>query len=185
MCAICDGATEDEVRQHLADSIEWYGWSVQGVEASPGGWGWAYTVGLVERFGHPELVVASMLNFNANGGLLNLLGNEIQTGRRFGSGLRTMVGGADLRFTAVHPRQFEHGVFNMWFDHYRAFGAQGPELTALQVVLPSTLFCPVHAGPQPRLDRPEDELGSLGPNRAGRRANGRQGQRRRRRPSGP
>lgn len=49
----------------------------------------------------------------------------------------------------------------MWLDPYRAFSSDGPELTALQVVLPPTYFCPVHAGPPPgpRLDLPTDVLG--------------------------
>lgn len=180
MCAICDGATEDEVRQHLAESIDWYGWSVQGVEASPANWGWAYTVGLSERFGHPELVVACMLDFSRCGALLNVLGDQIQVGRRFRAGDRTTVANTDVAFATVHPHQFDHGVFDMWFDHYRAFPDHPGGLTALQVVLPPAYFC-AHTGPQPRLDQPglalERRAGNRavrrGERRAGRRATGR------------
>lgn len=177
MCAICEGATEDEVRQHLAESIDWYGWSIQGVEAGPESWGWAYTVGLTERFNHPELVVASKLEFGAIGQLLNILGDEIQLGRRFRAGDRATVAGTDLAFVAVHQRQFEHQVFDMWFDHYRAF-SESSDLTALQVLLPSRYFCADH-DPQPRLDRPEDVLNRPGGNRAARRARERRSRNRR------
>jgi hypothetical protein len=169
MCAICDGATDEEVRRRLADRIEWYGWGVQGVEASDENWGWAYTVGLVERFGHPELVVASMLDLNDLGELLNLLGDEIGSGRRFQPGVRTRVRDVELDFAKVHRRQFERGVFARWVDHYAPLGSSGPQLSALQVLLPAKYFCPVHAGPQPRLDLPTDVLRRPGRNRATRR----------------
>jgi hypothetical protein len=154
MCAECDGATPEEVLQHLSDSIDWYDWAIQGVEASRQNWGWVYTVGLMERFNHPELVIASMHEFNAVGGILNTLGERIQLGGRFEAGAQTVVSGLDVEFVKVHPRQFERDVFNMWFAHYRS---PGPALAGLQVLLPSHLFYP-DTGPQPRLDQPGDVL---------------------------
>ncbi|MGQ0520770.1 MAG: DUF4262 domain-containing protein [Actinomycetota bacterium] len=174
MCSICDGATEDEVRQWFASTIDEYGWAIQAVEPGPDNWGWQYTIGLVERFGHPELVVAAGLSRQDEAGLLHHLVHEIEEeGRRFGPGDRISVAGAELRFAAVHPWQVdEAGVLNTWFDHYRAFPEFLPRLSALQVVLPPEFFCE-HTGPQPRLDLPEDVLSRTGGNRAARRARAR------------
>lgn len=55
----------------------------------------------------------------------------------------------------------------MWLDPYRAFSSDGPELTALQVVLPPTYFCPVHAGPPRTPARPPDGRARAAPPRLG------------------
>lgn len=158
MCSICDGATEDEVRQWFAATIEEYGWAIQAVEASPDNWAWQYTIGLVEHYGHPELVVAAGLSQDDQARLLHHVVDEIKDGRRFGPEDHLLVAGADVGFAEVHPWQVrERGLLNTWFDHYRAFPEFFPSLEALQVVLPARFFCE-HTGPQPRLDLPEDGL---------------------------
>jgi hypothetical protein len=169
MCEICDGKTEDEARLDFARKIDTYGWAIQAVEVSPDNPPWAYTVGLVERFGHPELVVTS-LPLDECAGLLNELAVGIGEGRRLSPGASANVGGVPVQFADVHPAQFGHGVFNRWFDHYRARGPDGPRLTALQVLLPAWLFCGSHARRVPRLDLPEPALGVATLNRAARRA---------------
>jgi hypothetical protein len=162
MCAICNGATEDEVRQRFAATIDLFGWAIQAVEGSPETWAWQYTIGLVERFGHPELVVAAGLSRENQARLLHHLVDQLEEGRRFGPGDHIVVAGADLGFAEVHPWQIhQRGLLNTWFDHYRAFPDFVPKLAALQVVLPSDFFCE-HTGPQPRLDLPEDVLTRTG-----------------------
>lgn len=162
MCLECDGWTPEEIRQHTADCIDWYGWAVQMVEPSPRGWGWAYTLGLLERFGHPELVMVGRVHFGALGGLINQLGEQIQRGGRITAGGVARLGGDDFPVVAVHPGQYEHGLFNLWFDHYQ--GA-GPDLRALQILLPPEPGCPDTAL-QPRLDQPNrvlDRVPTTGP----------------------
>ncbi|MGH9282422.1 MAG: DUF4262 domain-containing protein [Acidimicrobiales bacterium] len=180
MCPICDGKSEDEVREELAAFIDEHGWAVQGVEPGPNSWGWQYTIGLVERFGHPELVVSSTLSRRDELRLLTYLVGEIEQGQRFGPGDRPVVGRAELSFVEVHPQQINNGLLIMWLDHYRAFPELLPSLTALQVVLPPEFFCE-HTGPQPRLDRPHDALRRRSGNRAARRAWARDAKGRRRR----
>jgi hypothetical protein len=60
MCGLCDGASEDELHLELARIIDTYGWAIQGVEGTESCDSWAYTIGLVERYGQPELVVTTI-----------------------------------------------------------------------------------------------------------------------------
>jgi hypothetical protein len=168
MCEICDGKSEDEVRLSLAKKIDTYGWAVEAVEGDADFESWAYTIGLMEHFGHPELVITS-LSAEDSCRILNVLGNHIREGRRFSAGEIALVGGIPVELVAVDPQQFEHGVFNIWFDNYRAL-EDVFQLSALQVVLPRWLFCECHGHHQPRLDQPEAVLGIPRLNRAQRRA---------------
>jgi hypothetical protein len=172
MCQICDGATIDQVRLGLARIIDTHGWAVQGVTGETDAESWAYTVGLVERFGHPELVVTG-INMKAAWGLLNDLADRVRDGERFAAGETIDLDGVDVGFANVHPAQFSRGVFAMWFDHYRAVAPAGLNLSALQVILPDWLFCARHARHMPRLDRPDPALGHIRPNRAERRSRAR------------
>jgi hypothetical protein len=169
MCQLCDGASEDELRLELDRLIETYGWALQGVEGTPWSDPWTYTIGLVEHFGHPELIVTSVA-FDMACVLLNELSQRVRGGQRFLPGDETDVSGIHVRFVAVHPAQLSEDLFAIWSDHYRAFGAVGPVLTAMQVLLPDSLFCAKHGRAMPRLDQPAPVLGSTRPNRAARRA---------------
>lgn len=169
MCDICDGKSEDEVRLARAETIATYGWAIQGVEGSRNNAQWAYTIGLVEHYGHPELVITSV-GFETAAWILHELVTGISDGQPLQAGGRALVADIPLRLVAVHPRQFDHGVFNSWFDQYRAFRDCGMELSALQVLLPAEAFCEFHVHHQPRLDRPEPVLEYPDGNRAERRA---------------
>jgi hypothetical protein len=169
MCQLCDGASEDELRLDLARMIDTYGWAIQGVEATPASDPWAYTVGLVERYGQPEFVVTSV-GFDLACRLLNELSDRVRDGQRFLPGDAATVGDIPVGFAAVHPGQLTAGLFAVWSDYYRALGHAGPQLTATQVLLPDSLFCGKHAHRMHRLDQPEPALGIARPNRAERRA---------------
>lgn len=81
MCLYCDGYSDGEVRRDLELRIAAYGWGVEGVEAPVDGPGepWAYTVGLVEGFGVPELLVVG-LGFREACHLLNRCGSVLAKG---------------------------------------------------------------------------------------------------------
>jgi len=184
MCEICNGASEDEVRRHLGSVIDERGWAIQGVEPSEEQSAWAYTIGLAEHFAHPEFVITS-IELDRAAAILQQLAVAVRGGRRFAPGGRADVGGVPVELVAVHPAQFELGVFASWFDHYRAFGSSGPKLSALQVILPPWLFCNWHKVHVPRLDKPEPALGIRAPNRAFSRALRRRGHSRGRGSAGP
>ena len=168
MCQICDGASIDEVRKAVDRKIDLHGWVVQAVEGGADSDPWAYTIGLVEQFQHPELVVTS-LDATVAGRLLDDLAERVRGGERFAPG-STDVGGVEVHFVPVHPWQFANGLFAMWFDHYRRFGSDDLLLSALQVIIPGWPYCSRHAHRAPRLDRSEPAVGGPRPNRAQRRA---------------
>lgn len=172
MCDLCDGATLDEIRLNLARKIDDYGWAIQSVAGGRHGIGWSYTIGLAERFDHPELVVAGPDHPLDRAGLLGAAITRIRAGERFAAGDEATLIEVPHRFVDVHPRQFTYGVFAMWFLHYRNLPELAPELTALQVVVPDDQCCADCAALQPPLDQPHDVLAGGG-NRASRRAAGR------------
>jgi hypothetical protein len=61
MCMMCDGATRDEALRSLHQKIDRRGFTVMSVGSSYDHRGWAYTIGLVDRLGHPELVIAGLV----------------------------------------------------------------------------------------------------------------------------
>ena len=140
MCTICDGMSFDEHRQLVEQIIDEHGWFVQGVEPGPENRGWAYTVGLIENFDHPELVVVDV-GWERAGAILNVLAEEIRDGLYLHAGERVLVDEIELEFAAVHPAQLQHDVFNTWLDHYRALPPESMPFSALQVMLPKNMFC--------------------------------------------
>ena len=76
---ICDGASPEEARRRLATLVRRHGWAIQGVEAGPRSAPWAYTIGLSEMFGHPELVIAGVEGEVAAAGL-NELAERVRSG---------------------------------------------------------------------------------------------------------
>lgn len=171
MCMICDGATEDEFLFDLYGKIDRFGWAVISVEASHDTPNWSYTVGLSDGWDHPELVVVGLQPYDAQR-LLNLIGGRIRQGERFDPGMRLAVpqAGVDVHFGAVHPEQWEHGVFGTWEGYYDAVGPPYPDEQAIQVILPTgRRGRRPHVG-QRLLHQPDDVLHLPRPNRAQRRA---------------
>lgn len=58
MCLICDGFSEDDVIRGLDLTIRTYGWALTQVDGGRTAWG--YTIGLLESYGHPELIVMDL-----------------------------------------------------------------------------------------------------------------------------
>ena len=136
MCFICDGGTYDELRRKTEADIDTFGLHIVAVERSSGGVGWAYSIGLLERFAHPELVVNGACCFGCAGARLNALGEAIAGGERFEAGdahtpsdRRAPV----ARFGAVHPHHWQTSLFAAWLDHYDG-RPWAPTPAALQVI---------------------------------------------------
>jgi len=81
------------------------------------------------------------------------------------------VGHGVARVGAVNEIQYELDTFNMWHNLRRNGTLRTSELTAVQIVLPSTFFCSDHRQAQPLLDDPEARVDAhrRPPNRAERR----------------
>ena len=159
MCEMCNGASLDEMRFKLHAGIERHGWSLQYVSDDRPSRSWCYTVGLSDRFKHPELVVVG-LGAEEAGGLLNAIGELVREGECLKPGeLVFDDDGFHFHLSKVHPSHFARGVFAVWVDYYRALG-RPPVQSAIEVV---------PAGRRPRLDRASSRIGAHQPRRRPRR----------------
>src|SRR5438093_5855306 len=134
MCMMCDGLSQEEMFAHDAAIIEEHGFLVTGVgEGDPPHW--AYTVGLLDRAGHPALIVAGP-HVEIAAGLINQIGRSILEGGRFEVGDTWMSPAGTVRFGAVHPIQYRLGTFNVWLGLEQSGHLRSTQLEAIQVVAP-------------------------------------------------
>jgi hypothetical protein len=166
---LCDGFSQEDMLAHDAAIIEEHGYLVTGVGGGEPPH-WAYTVGLLDLFGHPELIVAGP-HFEDAGALINAIGRSIREGRRFDVGDTWTSPPGTVRFGAVHPIQYRLGTFNVWFALEQRGYLQSTELEAIQAVAPTGSFCGCALCAQPDLSRPESRVGvaPLSLNRSARR----------------
>jgi hypothetical protein len=146
---MCDGWTLDEAHADLHERKERFGWVLQGVE---GRRPWTYPIGLLERFGHPELVMAGVPP-GAAAGMLNALARRIQAGDDLLEGDRVVEGELELEVGGVHHVHVAGGLVAQWEEHYARHAEVAPtELRVLQVM-------PVPVVDRLRLSRPHVTLG--------------------------
>lgn len=160
MCVICDGATEDEYLFDIHGKIERKGWTCVAVEAGHDNPGWAYTIGLVDHFDHPELVVVGLPPPDAYW-LLDHVARTVREGAEVDVGERILLprAGIDVVVGEVHPAQWEeHDTFNIWLNYYEALGPPPPAMRALQLMLPVGRRGRRPHLAQPRLSEPDDVL---------------------------
>jgi len=160
MCMMCDGASPEEVDQWMEATIARAGWAVTGVEDDHVV-DWAYTVGLVDGFNHPELIVVGM----GPGALRTLdeIGERVRAGERFGPMSVVEIGEHLFPFGPVDPGQFDTEVFNGWTSYYGNHMREYVPPVALQVFPPR---CLVERGGDPArwsLDTPAEVLGVAQP----------------------
>jgi hypothetical protein len=149
MCCLCDGWTLDEAQADLNDRKQRFGWALQGVEgARP----WVYSIGLTERCGHPELVMAGV-PIDAAMAVINALGHRIEAGEDLVDGQRVREGEVELEVGTVHPVHIATGLVGQWKEHY----LRHPEVAPLEPALLQVMPCPVVE--RFRLSRPHVRLG--------------------------
>ena len=176
MCRICDGASLEEVLASDAARIDEHGYVMMGVEGDADGvvQPWVYTIGLLDLAVHPELIVVGA-EIDTAAWLLRLVAEKVLDGARFRAGDTIALPPGNARLRDVHEVHYDNGTFNMWHE-LRAYGAfDAPELTALQMMLPRSLFCPEHRDSQPLLSDPRVCITGPRPNRAERRRRQREG----------
>ncbi|HNJ96772.1 MAG TPA: DUF4262 domain-containing protein [Ilumatobacteraceae bacterium] len=168
MCLECDGFSHEQVMRGLDLKIRTYGWALTQVDEGPSAF--SYTIGLVESYGHPELIA---LDFDAkhHHPLISWLVDDIVEHGRI-TEARLALGG--LRCVEVHPDHLVSDFFGGWANRYGHLPRPGQ---AMQVLLPDEAYCECHAHAVRRLDRPGPLPPALGhrANRAQRRAAGRRG----------
>jgi Domain of unknown function (DUF4262) len=135
MCFICDGGTHEELLQRVERGIDEVGWFLYGVEAGRERGLWVHTIGLTERFAHPELIVTDGCCDDCAAGMLRQLATQVRDGRAFAVGdeVVSASGTGRARFGPVHPRQWQTDRFALWRQYYST-RPWAPEPIALQVI---------------------------------------------------
>jgi hypothetical protein len=154
---MCEGFSQEEVLAADAAIIEEHGYILTGVgDREPPHW--AYTVGLLDRAQHPELIVAGPV-FAVAGAIINTVGREILGGRAFAPGDTLPTEHGVLRFGAVDPIQYRLSTFNVWWALASEGYLESSELRAIQVIAPRDSICMCGLCEQPDLSRPESRVG--------------------------
>lgn len=167
-CRLCrPGELEDDAERACVANVDSAGWEVllvgAGDEGEPA---FAYTIGLLHRAGHPELLVSG-LRMELMHDVLNQVAAAIMGGAAVppGRGLEGVLAGVPLLAEEVAPSALGHTVtWSRWF-HRR-------DVTAVQLVWPDTSArFAWQPGASPRLDpaqppgwrRPSTRVGSFAP----------------------
>ena len=108
-----------DVDARVSSDIARFGWHLVLIPPANGTPGWAHTIGLDERFSHPELI-AFGTDLGLLGPLLNALGERVRAGTRFaaGSELAGVLQGLPIAFRAVAVKWTEAFLGNAAW-HYR------------------------------------------------------------------
>jgi len=110
----------DEVEQRVQADIERHGWHVVVVPPEADSPGWAHSIGLWQRFEHPELLVFGS-EPQQLGALVNALGERVRGGRRFAAGEtdESVLAGLPFALREVAPRWTQVFLGNAAW-HYRS-----------------------------------------------------------------
>jgi len=115
----------------LLKDIREYGWHVVKVFSRTGGPDFAYSVGMFETFGHPEILIVG-LALDTMHLLINNIATDVQSGKTF-EDLRDyddILDGYKCAFRAVRLEHYKD-LFGWAISHY-----QGTDFPALQCVWP-------------------------------------------------
>jgi Domain of unknown function (DUF4262) len=129
---ICDGDPRSLI-DHVHDAIRIYGWAIQSVEGTGRRPGWAYTVGLLTSYHHPELVMLSYDPIGA-GRQLNEIASYVRDGGVLAPGDTVELPNGVGDLIAVHPVHLHSGLMavgNAVYEQHPNRGAR--PLDALQV----------------------------------------------------
>jgi len=162
---MCEGATREEVLEEARCHIIHHGWFLQGIlgEAGTEGGDWVYTVGLLENFGHPELVITDM-TYEDGGRWLNQLGELVRDGCDLRDDHPASAGLLAVR--DVHPEHFANDLVNVFIELEGRLPAAGGYLQ----VVPDA-YCSCHRYQLTDLsDSNQFPTGRRRPNRSERRA---------------
>lgn len=124
--------SEDE---EIAASVQRHGWHCINVAASSESAEFAYTIGLMTTWKHPEIIVFG-LEAASSYAILEHAVEAIRSGESFrtGSVQTVKLGGFPVAFRGVHPSQIQI-YLGYAMGHHRLLRVQGP-LEALQLLWP-------------------------------------------------
>ncbi|MCA9513015.1 MAG: DUF4262 domain-containing protein, partial [Myxococcales bacterium] len=155
----------DEIDLRVRRDVDTFGWHVAKIAGDDAAPPWAFSIGLEERFAHPEVVVFGM-ELDVLHRLVNHVGDEVRRGRVFVDGERAE------RVLAHHPPVFR-SVRPCWHEAFLGNAGwfyRGRPFRALQCFWPDANgalpwepgFDAAWQGRQPFLFE-EDEARALGP----------------------
>jgi hypothetical protein len=103
---------EERVREFLVE-VDTHGWIVMRIAADGPGPDFAYSIGLVRTYAHPEIIVVG-LPMDVAHNIINDLGAAVRDGARFNAG---QISGAflkdyDVTFRAVP--EYQYGAYLGW-----------------------------------------------------------------------
>jgi hypothetical protein len=111
-------ASADHREKKVLDDVARYGWHILVVMSAADDAPWfAYTIGLYESFGHPEIITFGLAH-PLMARLLNFVGQEAKAGREQAAGTRVsgLLDGLDCTF-ATFPRSEYHARlgYALWY----------------------------------------------------------------------
>lgn len=112
---------DDDTSVAIQETIREHGWWVGLVPGGDDQPGFAYTIGLHEAFGHPEIIVFG-LGIDTMHRILNICGDRVREGARFeaGADARDIVEGFDVRFRGVNDEASHAEYLGYGCQHYRS-----------------------------------------------------------------
>lgn len=123
----------DEHCAKLLADVREVGWHIVTIEEDEEGPGYSFTVGLFYSYAHPEIVITG-LSPETQQGMLNVIGEAIKSGTRYGVGQTyddIVEPPYECEFISVPKGQFpDYLGFDCWF--YR-----GTEFPVIQCLWPS------------------------------------------------
>lgn len=134
---MCTCPTPHDLFDSIDCAIDDGRWSITGVGAGPPGQlKWLYTVGLAERFSHPELLVVGVCCAPCGAGILNRLGERVAAGERFAmpSQIPIDLDGGLVHVRHVPPACWDSDWFAVWKSYYATKAYDAPTAEAMQVV---------------------------------------------------
>ena len=111
-------AEMEELERHVRGDIERHGWHVAKIEGDDRVPPWAFTIGLMDTFDHPEILVAGM-ELDQLHALLNRIGDLLRAGNRFEAGqqVHSILEGFPCAFKPVHERWHQPFAGNAAWHH--------------------------------------------------------------------
>jgi hypothetical protein len=125
-------------------TIRTYGWQLHQItDRNP----WSYTIGLLESYGHPELMVTGV-RFETQNTMIRKIVDSIE---KTGSVDQPFLDRQGVELVEVHPNHLAGDWFGTWSNFYERLPTPG---SFLQIVPPPDWFCECHQHLVPHFERP-------------------------------
>jgi hypothetical protein len=141
------------------------GWTLGGCDGGRRSPPWWYTIGLADRFGHPELLIVAC-DTKLSKAILADVAVGIEHGVRLADGDSILTEIGMLPVQRVHQAQLDTGATADWHNYYGAQGRYDLPQHVLQIVA-DDLCCDNHrrshwdlSQPSPSLNRSGDDIES-------------------------